>query len=198
MKSDFIESNLLVKRLTDFAQIEMLYHDRLKKDFDTHELRPLSSIKQLWVKKAYDCYGLFDGDQIFGYAFFFRIGGNYLFDYFAIASGYRGQGLGSFFLKHLTASLADAYCVMGEVEDPAKASDEATKAIRERRIQFYLRSGVLTTELTSVVFGEDYLIMEQPLAVSHSTEELKLIYSEFYRNLLPPIYFRTQFSVTSK
>ena len=57
-------------RLSSFSQVDALYRTRLKKDFARNELKPLSSIRRSWKKGAYDCYGLFDGDEILGYAFF--------------------------------------------------------------------------------------------------------------------------------
>ena len=183
------------RRLTDFAQVERLYKSRLKKDFARNELRPLASLRRSWEKDAYDCYGLFAGEEILGYAFFVRLGKNYLFDYRGIAEGCRDQGLGSIFLGQLAAELTEADCVIGEVEDPDKAKDEQTRAVRERRLQFYLRSGYRETELRSVVFGVDYRLLEVPTGITHMADELRTIYTELYRSILPAPFFRTQFRV---
>ena len=184
-----------IQRLTDFSQVEMLYHTRLKKDFPRSELKPLSGMRRSWEKEAYDCYTLVDGGDILGYAFFARLGENYLFDYLAIAEEHRDEGLGSIFLGQLAHCLRGAECVVGEVEDPDKAGDEETRTIRERRMQFYLRAGYRRTELTSVVFGVAYRILEVPTGRDHSTEELREIYTELYRSILPGVFFRTQFQV---
>lgn len=183
------------RRLTDFAQVERLYKSRLKKDFARNELRPLTSLRRSWEKDAYDCYGLFAGEEILGYAFFARRGKNYLFDYLGIAENYRDQGLGSIFLRQLAAELTEADCVIGEVEDPEKAKDKETRAVRERRLQFYLRSGYRKTELRSVVFGVDYRILEVPTGTTHTADELRTIYTELYRSILPAPFFHTQFQV---
>lgn len=186
---------LVIRRLTDFAQVEDLYRTRLKKDFARNELRPLSSLRRSWEANAYDCFGLFDGENLLGYAFFVRLGGNYLFDYLAIAEAHRDEGLGSLFLRRLAVYLADADCVVGEVEDPDRAKNEEDRAQRERRLRFYLRSGYLKTELTSRVFGADYRILEVPTAAPHTTEALREIYSALYRSILPGLFYRTQFKV---
>lgn len=182
-------------RLTDFAEIETLYRERLKKDFARNELKPLSSMRRSWRKNAYDCYGLFDGGKILGYAFFVRRGRDCLFDYLAIAEEHRDEGLGSEFLRQLAECVQDADCIVGEVEDPDKAEDEDTRVLRERRLRFYLRCGYRKTELTSCVFGADYRILEVPTGVRHTTEELRRIYAELYRSFLPALFFRTQFRV---
>lgn len=195
-KSENIDRDRLVaRRLTAFAQVEELYHSRVKKDFARNERKPLRSMRRSWEKNAYDCYGLFNEDEILGYAFFVRLGKNYLFDYFAIAEEHRDEGLGSVFLRRLTAWLKDADCVMVEVEDPDRAKDEESRTTRERRLQFYLRGGWRETELSSVVFGAEYRILEIPTAKAHSAAQLRAIYTELYQSVLPPLFFRTQFSV---
>ena len=182
------------QRLTDFTQVAELYRTRMKKDFPRSELKPLSAMRRAWEKNAYDCYVLADSG-ILGYAFFVRLGNDYLFDYLAIAEEHRDEGLGSVFLRQLADCLQDADCVVGEVEDPDKAADEEEKALRERRMRFYLRSGYRKTELTASVFGVAYRILEVPTGREHTTGELRRIYTELYRSILPGIFFRTKFQV---
>ena len=185
----------MTRRLTDFSQIEILYNCRMKKDFPPDELKPLHMIRRLWTKRAYECFGLFGGNGILGYAFFLRSGKNYLFDYFAIAEERRDEGLGSLFIGQLSDFAQEADCIVAEVEDPEKALDEETRRQRERRLQFYLRNGFRKTQLTSTVFGVDFLILEVPAAVEHTDEEVSRIYTELYRNSLPGQLFRTEFEV---
>lgn len=195
MRHDMNEKNLSVRRLTDFARVEDLYRTRMKQDFARNELRPLAWLRRVWNDGVYECYGLFAGEENLGYAFFVRLGGNYLFDYFAIAQGHRDEGLGSFFLRELAARFAGADCVLGEVEDPERAKDADARALRERRLRFYLRSGYRETALTSRVFGADYRLLEVPTATAHTPEELKAIYTALCRSILPGLFFRTQFRV---
>ena len=173
--------------------IERLYRERLIVDFPPNELKSLSSMRRSWQRGNYDCYGLFDGEDILGYAFFFHICGNYLLDYLAIDDGHRDQGLGSIFLQELTDCMAGADCLIAEVEDPDQAEDEETRTVRNRRLQFYLRCGCLKTELTAVVFGADYRILEVPVGKTHTTNELRDIYTDIYRNMLPEQFFREEF-----
>ena len=187
---------LTTRRLADFAQVEQLYRQRMKKDFVPNELRPLSSLRRSWEQDAYDCYGLFDGEQILGYAFFVRLGNNFLLDYLAIAEEHRDEGLGSIFLHQLAACLQGADCVVGEVEDPDRAKDPENRAQRERRLLFYLRNGYRKTALCSTVFGADYRILEIPTGKCHSTEKLRDAYTALYRSILPGVFFHTQFHVS--
>lgn len=188
-------SSFETRRLTDFAQIKMLYHSRLKKDFVRNELKPLASMKRSWKKGTYDCYGLFEGTEIQGYAFYVRLGKDYLLDYLAITDAHRGQGLGSVFLRQLADCMVDADCIIVEVEDPDRAPDEESRMLRERRLRFYLRNEYLMTGVTSSVFGVSYRLLEFSAMGPHSTEKLRAVYSEIYRDALPAVFFRTQFEV---
>jgi GNAT superfamily N-acetyltransferase len=190
--------SLSIIRLTDFAQVEALYRIRLKKDFDRRELRPLASLRRSWEHGAYDCYGLYDGGALLGYAFFVRLGKNALLDYLAIAEEHRDEGLGTVFLQMLASCLADADCAVCEVEDPERAQDEETRVQRERRLRFYLRSGYRKTELTSRVFGVDYRILEAPTGKTHTADELRAVYTALYKSILPGLFFHTQFRVFSE
>ena len=195
-QNDLTQADLQTKRINDFSLIERLFKSRLKKDFARNELKPLSSMRRSWEKNAYDCYGLFCRDEILGYAFFVRLGKNFLFDYLAIEESHRDEGLGSIFLRQLTACLTDADCVVIEVEDPDQAKNEADRVLRERRLQFYLRNGYLETMLTSEVFGADYRILEVPVGNPHTTDQLRNIYAALYQSTLPAFFFRTQFRVS--
>ena len=194
-QKDSSREALSTRRITDFSRIEQLYHTRLKDDFADNELKPLSAIRQLWEQDAYDCYGLFRAEKILGYAFFVRIGKHYLFDYLAIEAGRRDEGLGSVFLRQLAACLTGADCVVGEVEDPDRAAHAAEREIRERRLQFYLRNGYRSTDLTSKVFGADYRILEVPVGKDHTTDELRSIYTGIYQSIPSAPFFQTQFRV---
>ena len=186
---------MITRRLTDFSQVEMLYDLRMKKDFPPDELKPLDTIRRLWIKRAYECFGLFDGKGISGYAFYLRSDRNCLLDYFAIAEERRNEGLGSLFIRQLSGLVQEADCIVAEVEDPETALDGETKRLRERRLRFYLRNGFRKTALTSTVFGVDFRILEVPADMPHTDEEISGIYTELYRISLPGKLFRTEFEV---
>ena len=185
----------VTKRATDLSQISEIYKARMKEDFPPDELKPLSAIKNAWERDSYDAYFLVRGEEIIGYAFFVRNGKHYLLDYLAIAKEHRDKGLGTVFLRQLRECLRDADCVIGEVDDPDKTDDTDEKALRERRLRFYLRNGYLKTEVTSRVFGVDYRILELPVGAEHTADEIRETYSELYRGMLPKVIYKTQFKV---
>ncbi len=184
-----------VRLLTDFRTVEILYKTRMKKDFPPDELKPLSAIRRLWQDNAYDCCVLSDGEKILGYAFFVRRDRNYLLDYLAVSEECRGEGVGTLFLKLLSECLGDAEYVVAEIEDPDKAEDEETRMLRERRMQFYVRSGFHITKLVSRIYGVDYRVVEMPVNTVHTTEEIRTVYTELYGNMLPKAFYSAYFRV---
>ncbi len=187
------------RRLTDIEQIRQIYDTRMRYDFAPDELRPWFSLREGWERDEYDCYGLFDGDELLGYAFFVHLlhGGKVLclLDYLAITETRRGEGLGSLFLRQLSGYLRDFDCIVGEMEDPEAAGDPEERAARERRMRFYLRSGYRATALRSLVFGVDYLVFEVPAGKDHTTEELREAYTVLYRSILSPFFFQACFKI---
>ena len=130
-----------IRQLSDFKDVEEIYHSRMREDFPFNELHPLFVMRKLWDAGSYLCLGLYDGPELLGYAFFVRLQDDekifYLFDYLAISKDHRDEGLGSFFLKHLPSHIPSPACVIVEIEDPRKAKDEETREIRNRRSLFY-------------------------------------------------------------
>ena len=185
----------VTKKVTEFREVVEVYNSCMKRDFARNELRPLVSIRLSWKRNAYDVYFMTDGDMVLGYACFVRNGEDLLLDYLAIEKEHRDQGLGSVFLKQLTTCLTGSDLLVCEVENPESAVNENDRALRERRLQFYLRNGFNKTEVTSTVFGVDYCILAMQDDKAHPTEEVREIYSELGRSIVPLCFYKTQFKV---
>ena len=194
-------NNIQTKRITDFITIETVYNKYMKKDFPSDELIPLEIIHKLWEYHRYDCFGLYQDEKLIGYALFVKSTVNgqycYLFDYLAVLPEYRNRGYGAVFLKHLSNMITDAYCIVGEVEDPDKADSEDSRQLQQRRLGFYLRNGYLDTKITVCLMGVDYRILEIPCGEQHAIEEIRKIYEAIYRSMLPEKVFREVFRWTS-
>ena len=184
---------MITRQIMDFSEIEMLYNTKLRKDFSPDELKPLDSMRRSWIKNEYACFGLFENEKNVGYAFYLCRKGNFLLDYLAIDREYQRKGLGSLFLRQLAEYTEEAECVICEVENPDTAENEEQRKVREQRMQFYLRNGYRKTELTAVVFGVNYRILELPMMKEHSLKELRRIYTEIYHSSLPEEIFKKEF-----
>ncbi len=184
-----------VVRVEDFAGIEEIYRTRLERDFPKNERKPLSSIRRMWECGSYEVR-IFERDgEALAYAFFLRLGENGLLDYFAVDEEHRGEGLGTRFLSRLSECLRGIACVLVEAEDPEKAETGRDRVRRERRLRFYERSAFRQTALTSTVFGADYRVLEAPVGRGHSTDEIRAIYTELYRFMLPDPFFDREFRI---
>lgn len=93
------------------------------------------------------CWMAWEGGVPVGLAVVFRLEGlpvEFL-EYFAVDSRLRSRGLGASMLARLRPELEGAEAVLFEVERPQDATG-AERAIRERRINFYLRNGATIVE----------------------------------------------------
>ena len=185
--------NLTVRKLDRFSQVEEIYASRMPQDFDADEIRPLFSLRESWKRKEYVCYGLCGSAGLLAYAFFVRRGRHFLLDYLAVSEAHRGEGLGSIFLKQLSDRIPEADCVLVEAQDPAAAQEEEERTLRRRRIGFYLRSGFYDTGLRSRIFGVDYCLLNVSSEDCLSVPELRKIYTDLYRSMLPPEFFDAHF-----
>lgn len=185
-------------------QIGVLYKTRLEKDFPPLERRPLSYIRKMYEKGEYEGLALvdeggtdkaesFDVVNVLAYIFLIReepFGKPmYLVDYIAVDREKRGLGLGTILLKKLSEYLAGAECVFGEVENPDYAESPEEKEEMERRIRFYLRSGIRDTGASVLLYHVEYRFLEATAGRQHTREEILDIAEYFYRRMLPPHLF---------
>lgn len=166
-------------------QVCDVYEKYMKVDFPDNERKPLSMILDGLEKDIYECYGLFDKEEILGYAFFIKTGNDYLFDYLAIMKNSRNQGIGTIILNKIEEQFKSANSVIGEVEDPDFATKEEEKILRERRLAFYRRNGYVDTGVRVKLFGVDFIVIALDKGIKHKKEEIVQLYQAHYRGYLP-------------
>lgn len=179
-------------------QVKYLYEVSMMKDFPDNERKPLSMILTAIDKGAYDCLGIVEKDTILGYAFFMKIGKDYLFDYYVILQEYRNSGIGSAFLQEIAKHYQDADSVIGEVEDFSLAESEEDKNLQERRYQFYLRNGYVDTAVRVKLFGVDYRVIEMAIGKAHTKEEIKELYRAHYKAIFPWIIYKQKVKIKNE
>lgn len=168
-------------------QIEMIYTQRMREDFPPNELKPLSMIYKAVDNGIYTCLGLMEEDAILGYAFLVKLKEteDYLIDYIATDKTKRNNGLGAIMLRELNAMLSNARSVIGEVENPAFEEDIAKKELQIRRYNFYMRNGLTDTGVWVTCFGVPFIVLELECEEKHTEEEIKSLYKQHYKALLP-------------
>ncbi len=182
------EKELSLRQLSR-KQVREVYRERMKEDFPRTELKPLMMIERSIQKGIYECLGMFEGDKITAYVYFVRTNRIYLVDYLAVYPEYREKGYGTRMLEKLQEYLRDADLVLGEVEIPSYAETEAEESVRTRRLDFYLRAGMIDTGIRMRCFNVPFEILRFPIGRDCTREEIIQAYQAVYRRLLPARMF---------
>jgi len=164
-------------------QIETIYQERMKIDFPPSELKPLSMIYDAIEQGIYECLGLMDGTDIVGYAYLIRKEDDYLIDYLAVYPDRRNAGLGSEMIRLLREYLAEADSIIGEVENPEFAEEEADRKLQTRRYGFYMRNGFRDSGVRVTCFGVPFILIEMGKH-THTEDEMRKLYEQHYRSVL--------------
>ncbi|MDE6903703.1 MAG: GNAT family N-acetyltransferase [Lachnospiraceae bacterium] len=185
--------NLYKIALLGWEEIEKLYHTNMQQDFPAPEIKPFGMIEDLHQRGLNKAYGLFGKGEreLCAYAMFEAAneGNVWLLDYFAVDEGKRSLGLGSVFLSQLADVLketTDTEAVFLEIERIEKAADERQRLIREQRKRFYLKNGVVETNIFTVADGGmDYEILclpvQKQIVGQAAGEKIQKIYETFFK-----------------
>ncbi len=187
-------ASLLLRTLSE-QEVSDIYRAHTIHDFPKSELKPLSSMLKFMKTGDYLCYGLFENGQLRAYAYFFVNGDILMLDYFAMCRQYRSGGYGSRFLALLKQHCSRIRAILLEVESPDCAQNESERAVRDRRVAFYQRSGVQKTQVTSLAFGVEYDIMYLPCKQGLSDEQVREELLAVYRKMISPEAFEKKLLV---
>ena len=173
------------------AALTEIYDRYMTSDFPKDELKPLERILYTMETGLCCAYGMYEQDELRGYAIFIvpdglRYG---LLDYLAVLKEYRGMGVGHAFFEQVGEVLATRYPALNgfyiESENVASAADEGERQTREKRIAFYRQNHCVMTTLESRLFGVDYSILLYDLdgknTVSASVKDLDGIYRAMFK-----------------
>lgn len=190
--------NIYIKEL-GIEEARAVYIGHAHRDFPSDELKPFSMIEKLWHKGCYKSYGFYDrvGDGLRAYAYTMADNdtGMLLLDYFAVCEKLRGKGYGAEALALLKGACAEWNGMIFEVEDEETAETENVKKIRERRISFYQKNGVIMTDIRSFAFGVDYRIMVLPLGNEAAADDIGDKLSAIYYKMLPEDIYQKMFRI---
>lgn len=130
-------------RKVTVQEFEKIYKTWMVHDFPENELKKLDHIKELFNKEKYECIVMEEDGAIKVYACFaWKQNAVKILDYLAVVSHTRGKGYGSRLLTWLRAN-KDSTEIIVESEDPTFSIDEDEKNIRNRRISFYEKNGMM-------------------------------------------------------
>lgn len=170
-------------RLLTAQELAWVHENHMKRDFPPAELKPLSLLQKMCNDGRYQPYALFQGGELVAYAFYWSAGEAYvLLDYFAVVPQYRNKGMGGRLLREmLDRFCVDGQGVFGEVEMPNTDIAEVDE-LRQRRLNFYLRTGMRKMGYTTKIFSVPYIVISYGPEISD--EELMEINRRIYRSSL--------------
>ncbi len=159
----------------DEKALAEIYPAHMVHDFPKQELKPLSTLLRCMRQGTCRPYGLYDGDALAAYAImlFAEPGAACIMDYLAVVRDRRGHGAGGEMLRKMQSELTDCAGILIEYEFPGDATDEAERAVRDRREHFYLKNGVRKTAIDLVLFGVHFNVGYLPCARELPDAELK-------------------------
>lgn len=179
-----------IKDLTK-EQMAEIYEKWIHEHFPVNEIKPLKHIYRMWERDAYCALGMYDGEELVGYAFFAMVPGRdmLLLDYLAVLGNYRNLGAGSTFLQRMGQCLAEYKGVsykgiLIETENVEYAQDDEEREIRRKRDEFYERNGAIRTDVIGEVYGVHYAIWNLPISESAGFEECREQLKEIYQMMV--------------
>ncbi|MBP1761048.1 MAG: hypothetical protein H6Q64_590 [Firmicutes bacterium] len=134
------------------------FYPRIERDFASGEYPPMDVLYDHMLQGKQEGYALWDGNRYLAYSFWVA---NLAYDHilitlFAVLSEYRGQGIGTIFLKNLHKMINNSIIIV-EVEKPEEAKTKKERDKRLRRIAFYEKEGYI------LINGIDYIIWDIPM-----------------------------------
>lgn len=160
----------------DFTKI---YNQFMVEDFPENELKELKTIISAYEQNKYACFIMEEKSEIKAYACFSWYSEDIkILDYFAVTSHLRGAGYGGEMLtwiknNHMINEL------LVESEDPSFADSYEETTIRERRISFYEKNGLIRRKTNMKLGGVEFAILtfeNSQLAEETLIKEISRIY----------------------
>ena len=172
-------------RALTLDEVRNIYQRYLCIHFTEEERKPLKAIERMWEQGKYFALGMYEQEELLGYAFFSGCSQSdmVLLDYFAMLEEQRGSGFGSVFLQQMQDTLKENFRgIIIETEDVSFAKNEQETEERNRRNDFYMRNGAKKTGITSQIYGARYEVYVLPFEELKKVDE-KLLCKVCYENV---------------
>lgn len=146
-------------------------YSQYMKLFPKNERKPLSMLKECYVKKILTILEIIDNNQIVGFMMLNKLPkSKYLqLDYFAIFPEFQSKGYGSKALKKLQEISEKYNGIYIEAEKPDKIDEENN--IKNKRIKFYERLGCYKLNLSLELYNVIYTILILPTSDKRENDD---------------------------
>jgi len=134
------------------------FYPRIERDFAAGEYPPMEVLYNHMLQGKQEGYALWDGNRYLAYSFCAANPAcdHILITLFAVLAEYRGQGIGTTFLKMMNKKFNESIIIV-EVEKPEEAQTEEERDKRLWRIAFYEKEGYI------LINGIAYIIWDIPM-----------------------------------
>lgn len=157
------ERTLRLHKLSE-NELDKLYNTHIEVDFPRNERPSRNAMHYHMQEGLQEVLLLYDGAEPVAYTALAQANGVVLITLLAVFADKRNQGYGTTLLTLLTERYADKRAMALEVEVPQDAADSAERAVREKRISFYQRSGFhLLEHIKHIAFDVPLMLMSQAL-----------------------------------
>ena len=166
-----------------------VFYERIVRDFSEGEYSPYAIIYQHLQNGRQKALIFCEGEQDIAYSVCTdnHDNGYVLISLLAVFKEYRGQGVGSAFMKRLRLMYKDKQAFFVEVERPDQAETQEEGNSRRRRIEFYKKAGFYLIEgVEYSIWDIPMHLMALPLFASKETINLEIRRSmyELYLDLM--------------
>jgi ribosomal protein S18 acetylase RimI-like enzyme len=175
-------------RHLELAELGSIY-TRIERDFAAGEYAPLNVLNKHVQEGIQVGFVLCKGTINLAYSFCASncANGYVLITLLAVFQEYRGQGIGTIFLKEMKNIYNNKQALLVEVEQPNQSSTLDERDDRLRRIAFYEKAGFfLIKELNYSIWDIPMYLMALPLKATDEiiNRQIKLIMYQIYFELL--------------
>lgn len=170
----------MTHQILDKAALRALYNSELKAAFPLSELKPLHAMERLRAADCYEPTAFYDEEGLAGYALLWTHEGAVLLDYFGVPEARRNQGLGSKILRELVPLLGERVMIL-EAEAPDGGAEDA---LRQRRLDFYLRAGCVMLPYDCALFGVHYNCLAMNCGDRDAQTVLQLHHALYRKHML--------------
>lgn len=180
-----------IRKIKDQELAEVYKH--IEKDFAPGEYAPYEVLYKQIKKGTQEGMTLFKDNQNVAYAICADSNPNrfVLISLLAVYEQFRGQGMGSFFLRELSNKYSGKSGIIVEVEKPEESSGKEEMDFRKKRIEFYRKAGFyLIPNISYSIWDVPMYLMAMPLSVSIEkiNESIGSIIYEIYLQLMGKRY----------
>ncbi len=147
-------------RKLNTEETSFIYDKYMKVDFPPYELKNLKKILRLTSESKYQPFGIYENEELVGYAFFVNYENIIILDHFAILKEKRNDGLGAKAINLIADYFKDKYDILLlEADDPDFFQKQADKELCNRRIDFYKRNNFTQVMFKVTAYEADFIIL---------------------------------------